>query len=115
MTETKHTPGPWTLKMGDGAGRQVLGIIGSGNQTNQGEYILKGNIPVPLFTDVWVQFGSEEWNEMQDANAKLIAAAPDLLKACINALSVGEIHFETCVLSKGVKKTLLEAIEKATI
>ena len=30
----------------------------------------------------WMQFEPEQWSEMQKANARLIAAAPDLLEAC---------------------------------
>lgn len=37
-----------------------------------------------------------------------------ILSSIETALSVGEIHFEACALSKGAKKKLLEAKEKLT-
>jgi hypothetical protein len=37
-----------------------------------------------------------------------------ILSSIETALSVGEIHFEACALSKGAKKNLLEAKEKLT-
>lgn len=74
---TQHTPGPWQLE----AGRNI--------KTPNGEFFLSygedkhGN---PLFRPV------NGWVEM-DANARLIAAAPDLLKALKhlteNALDMG--------------------------
>jgi hypothetical protein len=77
-----HTPGPWTLSMGYGAGRQILAVLGDNKRHRDFvEFVLRGDVPVPIFTDVWVQFPSEEWGQMQDANAKLIAAAPCLLEA----------------------------------
>ena len=61
MSETKHTPGPWRWRM-HGA---------------SGDTKLVGSNEVPL---VWQD---RHWQcPSQDANAALIAAAPDLLAAC---------------------------------
>lgn len=45
--------------------------------------------------------------------AKLTRCNADLMEACEAALMVGEIQFETCVLSKSVKERLLTAIARA--
>jgi hypothetical protein len=61
-----HTPGPWTAKIY----KQVIEIIGP-----KGEVIVR-----------WPGFdGSSVSGRKNKANARLIAAAPDLLKACIAA------------------------------
>ena len=36
--------------------------------------------------EVWIQFPTKEWREQVEANARLIAAAPDLLEAAKLAL-----------------------------
>lgn len=63
MSDTKHTPGPWH----EGSHRQVVA----------GEGIKTGTI-----CEVWSWMGIEE----ADANQKLIAAAPDLLDALVDAV-----------------------------
>ena len=66
MSETKHTPGPWRWRIHGASGDKKL--VGSNE--------------VPL---VWQD---RHWQcPSQDANAALIAAAPDLLAACENALA----------------------------
>lgn len=78
MTDTKHTPGPWVVPSsscstwistdGDpyGHGRMhVADARGWGHLTGQGA----------------CGFDSNKAAEIQDANARLIAAAPDMLKA----------------------------------
>lgn len=57
-----HTPGPWTW------GEKFEGLYGSGRDNivlNHGAY-----------DGMWLEYGKR-----QDANARLIAAAPDLLAA----------------------------------
>ena len=64
---SKHTPGPWLIE----AQNSHTGAIATVHNT----------------TDVWVEIWSENWivtgmgPEEQSANARLIAAAPDLLEA----------------------------------
>ena len=58
MTDTKHTPGPWEVKDGDN-GYEIHGA----------------NIIAAYVTD-------EPSAVCEDANAHLIAAAPDLLNLC---------------------------------
>ena len=64
MSEAKHTPGPWTLGKGSMAIREENG---------QQRFIARVHIPGNLrpFDE-----------EVQRANAHLIAAAPKLLAAC---------------------------------
>jgi hypothetical protein len=64
MAETKHTPGPWTAEMGAGKGAWVKGSTGE-----------------------WSALACGDTDESANANAALIAAAPDLLSACRAALA----------------------------
>lgn len=82
----KHTPGPWRM-----SGREVVGLKEKIICEVPSYGILRGKV--------------------DDANARLIAAAPDLLAACkmaagiIARLATGE---------SGVPKVLSDAIAKAT-
>ena len=60
MSKAKHTPGPWTLDKG----RMVLGPCWTGELKAICERV-RGGSP-----------------QQVDANARLIAAAPELLQAC---------------------------------
>lgn len=98
-----HTPGPWYFQhiewgdevsddwtvcedLGDGTGRHVAHVA----HINQGER-------QPL---------------VELANARLIAAAPDLLKACRNACT--RFAFSDNEIDQIVVRKLKEAIDKAT-
>lgn len=74
MENAKHTPGPWHVRFADNGG--VLGIESSEPEDEPGAV-------------GWVVrqrgFGSPT-SEAGKANAKLIAAAPELLSACEKAL-----------------------------
>jgi len=64
MIETKHTRGPWSAVAGnDHTGSPFLAVVGPGNL-----HIVGWDLPYPEPEDY--------------ANARLIAAAPDLLEAC---------------------------------
>ena len=64
-TEAKHTPGPWTImETPELSGRRKLHIIGGKD----------GDDPIATLRMAFVD---------DDANADLIAAAPELLEACI--------------------------------
>lgn len=60
----KHTPGPWRL-------RHVTRQDGKGG--HKAYQVIKGRQQIAC---------GSEWFEEQTANARLIAAAPELLKAC---------------------------------
>ncbi len=68
---SKHTPGPWKIEYSDTSTRPDLKIKGN---------MLVATTP-PLHSD-------REINEEVKANARLIAAAPDLLAAAKAALSL---------------------------
>lgn len=69
MSEAKHTPGPWV------AGRPDMAII----ESRCGKYIYAGEKYIAA-----CGFDVDDWQEVM-ANARLIAAAPELLEACIAA------------------------------
>ena len=61
-------------------------------------------------------WGNNETIEKWEANAKLIAAAPNLLDACIEALEAIEVYVEDGYIMPGTshENSLRKAIEKAT-
>ena len=109
MSETKHTPGPWRLE------KQVAGrdwtSIGAPVATVGGEALCES---VEFIVGTVSDFGPHGEQETE-ANARLIAAAPDLLEACEYAVE----HAEG--LRRGTPQELSiyvvklsEAIDKAT-
>jgi hypothetical protein len=62
--ETKHTPGPWKIHHNIGH-KNELGIIAD-------------NAPCIIA----IMGNQKEWPKEAEANANLIAAAPELLEAC---------------------------------
>lgn len=62
---TKHTPGPWIW------GTDYRGLYGAGPEN--------GVLNYERFEGMWLSYG-----ETREANARLIAAAPDLLEALQN-------------------------------
>lgn len=62
---TKHTPGPWTW------GQNYNGLYGAGKDNE-----VLCHAP---YEGMWLRFGDQS-----KANAKLIAAAPDLLEALVS-------------------------------
>lgn len=91
---TKHTPGPWMVGYGEAVG--IGEIYGVGIDTE------------PDWTPVCMLSLSEKVNEVDEANARLIAAAPDLLEACETALYVINAN------AYRTRDTLRAAIAKAT-
>lgn len=93
-TTHKHTPGPWQL----GAGRTFT--------TTSGEFYItygQDRHKNPLFRD---------FCEL-DANARLIAAAPELLGACLRLNRWAEQHPESATI-QGIVSDARAAIAKAT-
>lgn len=99
---SKHTPGPWEYQNKDGTGIEIRAKLPFGPLQH---YKVDGHelysfMRLPSLDDVsirmtkdgelwahiayeeWVQFEDDRWREMQQANGKLITAAPDLLEAC---------------------------------
>jgi len=92
MKKLKHTKGKWEIE----SNKSFFRILG------------KSNIKYTI-ADVYNVNGMEE----NEANAKLIAAAPDLLEACINSLSV--FNSIRCTDEADIVKQLKDTIKKATL
>jgi hypothetical protein len=93
MTEHKHTPGPWRV----GYGFAETGVFSADGET------LVANTHGSARN-----FSREEQIAEQDANACLIAAAPDMLAALEAALSTGVLEHG------GIADIVRAAIAKAT-
>lgn len=99
-TKVGHTPGPWSYKDTAGAGLEIFGYVGQMAAVelpfplppDQPMMFLGLTLPqqVQIAYERWVQFEPNGWHEMQEANAKLIAAAPELLAACKAALEFAD-------------------------
>lgn len=93
MSDTKHTPGPWTVDEeafdNDGFPETVIRGLGG----------IAG-------VAVAIDFGSNN-PKMRHANARLIAAAPDMLTALETVLAGGH-------LNTGEQAIVANAIAKAT-
>lgn len=86
----KHTPAPWHIS---NARSTKVDLIDYAKNEAVGEI-------------VWV-------DTRNPADAKLIAAAPDLLEACIEALSLFD-NYPECYEAIGTFEVLQNAISKAT-
>lgn len=84
MNNTKHTPGPWTIAGHDDADTM----------------------------EIWDKHGA--FASCETRNARLIAAAPDLLAACQLALACADPDYDRDMDPEGVITTLEKAIGKAT-
>lgn len=100
--KTQHTPGPWH-------------VTPSGGIAGDGEAVV-----LNWESDVAECSGAKAINNgfgRAEANARLIAAAPDLLEACQTALD-GLAGMTTTQFSQGkdapIREDLAEAIRKAT-
>lgn len=71
---SKHTPGPWAVqKAEDCLGRKLDDLV---------EWVVTGNEH-----DLWISTGptwDQDHSEESEANARLIAAAPELLEALVH-------------------------------
>lgn len=76
----KYTPGPWEAKFGVGAGWSVSKANERPGYTGH----------APICSMAWFQFPIEGiiTEEISEANARLIAAAPELLKSLKEILSM---------------------------
>ena len=94
--ETKHTPGPWKLiEQGDA---NMYGMVTAGNR--------------------WIinfQQNGELMSETELANARLMAAAPELLEALISAKNlIGSFRLKKDPPSQQVWEQIESVIKKAT-
>ena len=75
MSETKHTPGPWQTDE-------------SGHRIEWSNWIIANGVMIAAVTE------TSQAPEISDANARLIAAAPDLLGALSDILAAYSIPLE---------------------
>lgn len=83
--KTQHTPGPWILKS-DPSHYDTLSSIVGGEKNPKGKWFPSHelNIEVGGFADV----------PTQEANARLIAAAPEMLAELKHLADLLDAHFE---------------------
>jgi len=91
MLNTKHTPGPWHT-----GGVNLISVYGC------------DGIQLAVITD------RDGATPADKANAKLIAAAPDLLEACTRAMNIIEAEHEACSMYTAHIDIIEAAINKAT-
>jgi hypothetical protein len=99
----KHTPGPWSIdRTGERHGQRPYGISAGKRGPTPKNIVNWGGVAAPA-------------SQESEANARLIASAPDLLEACQTALAYCE-HLQSSMF--GVEPThaaeLRAAIAKAT-
>lgn len=89
----KHTPGPWSLGGSDGDGSGGEGYIYCDNSLGSAVAIAFGEcLPFPVFS-----------REEEIANARLIAAAPDLLAVCQKVVgNWGDLHHKDLMQLRAV-------------
>jgi hypothetical protein len=107
--KTLHTPGPWVNKGGNSKGQRCI------SHENQNDVVFIAGVEIPIHDS------DNLTKEQAEANAHLIAAAPELLEA---AQALGSMPNGYCFCSKdrdGAKEThepecsnLRNAIAKAT-
>lgn len=90
---SQYVPGPWVIGYGDAVG--IGEVYGVGLDTE------------PDWTPVCILSLSENVNEIDEANARLIAAAPDLLEALVLCID-GDIKDTADHLQKA-KDAILKA------
>jgi len=105
-----HTPGKWEA-VGEGMGSEIYGNVPF--DSNCIEFTLKKGRQL-LFYAPFVQFPSKEYQEMQTANARLIASAPELLEAGKEVLHIIEMcHIPGSSNPESATGKLRKAIAKA--
>lgn len=97
----QHTPGPWSVPhFADMLGGCKCGYVFSESQRGMGSICSV------------VSGGENEEHEQAIANARLIAAAPDLLAAC--QAYMADRAEAGCTADSGAVKAMRAAIEKAS-
>ena len=79
----KHTPGSWEVF---GCG-QIVASNGTEVVAETPQAFIENRLADPSITDEQVRQWLAEWQSRCKANAKLIAAAPDLAEACKRVLT----------------------------
>ena len=105
----QHTPGPWRVKQTGFTYFRDLTILGEdwhGEETP---------IASALVRNALHPYGRADKARAEiEANARLIAAAPELLDACMSALRALEDNLQPGPMDEDAKEGLRAAIAKAT-
>ena len=98
-----HTPGPWHVTEGI-------------DRFYNGEWIRAGNMRTGDLVAVCNDFNQHNRDAEREANARLIAAAPDLLQALTDLLEATNYHAKVELTHKlaGARERAQSAIAKAT-
>ena len=101
--KTKHTKGKWSIT----------------NRTPNGMPALKGHIEVAAGVDdddwrIAAVFTDVESEQIAKANARLIAAAPELLNSLIELSDLVEKIHKGAMIGKPIRTKAIHAIKKAT-
>lgn len=112
MSEVKHTPGPWTFKHTPGAGLGIFADVSKalGERYSKDSplyHVSNDYCGLCISYELWTQFPREEWDSMQAANGRLMAAAPDMLAALIDvrrALEIANFTGELAVVDASIAK-----------
>jgi hypothetical protein len=99
MNATKWTPGPWQI------GSDFTTLAGDRKTTLWGS---DGNQAVTL-----IQSGLVKWEEQADANANLIAAAPELYAALEDAFSDLNLYWRGDFTNRALAMKIQAALSKA--
>lgn len=100
---TQHTPGPWELLPQSDGSNMVALRRETGKQMNPYAFRLVCHV-----------LARGDSIKQDDANAKLIAAAPDLLVACQRVLTHDSVDLCDCGEPECATTLLRAAIDKAT-
>jgi hypothetical protein len=99
----KHTPGPWSIdRTSERHGQRPYGISAGKRGPTPKNIVNWGGVAAPT-------------SQESEANARLIASAPDLLEAAQGAdLSAVDIDADMVTISGASYRALRDAIRKAT-
>lgn len=109
---SKHTPGPWKLVTLNypQPPREVIIGVGVGDEIVDGYSTVLFNTVLPDTDDEYI-----DEHEQIKANARLIAAAPELLEVLEFCISEFETEIYAGEFIKKVIPKIKEAIKKATL
>lgn len=102
--KTKHTPGPWSISWNTFNGGEEHGIYANGELDLKGFQIAKVNYYPGIYN-----YANEETGK---ANAKLIAAAPELLRALIDCVENILINFPDDDKTKIAYRAIIDKVTK---